>query len=184
MSHWQRVRRWPTRLLAASVAFIVLSGAECDPGELGIVINQPGTIVVANGGSEAAVLAVTTDDARSYPTLPGGGSASVVTNVGGGYRVRVLMTPENAKTYRADLLALRKSVTDMIAGSASAADRTRLFVELAGIKSQLLELEQGGSAGCDGAIRLSPDSVSTVHATVQWVAEGEAGFWDATCASN
>jgi hypothetical protein len=176
--------RWPARVLAAAAAFVVLSGAECDPGELGVVINLPGTIVVSNVGNEAAVLAITADDARSYPTLPGGGSASVVTNVGGRYRVRVLMTPENAERYRADLLSLRRNVTDMIAGSASAEEKTRLFIELAGIKAQLVELEQGGSAGCDGAIRLDPENAQTVRVTVQWVGQGQAGFWDATCGSN
>jgi hypothetical protein len=176
--------RWPVRLLAAAAAFVVLSGAECDPGELGLIINQPGTIVVVNTGTEPAVLAITADDVRSYPTLPGGGSASVVTSVGGRYAVRVVMTPESAQSYRTGLLALRKSVTDLIAGSSSAVERTRLFIDLAGIKSQLLELERSGSAGCDGAIRLDPGAAETVHASVQWTAQGEGGFWDATCGSS
>jgi hypothetical protein len=171
------------RPLAAVTAFLVLSAGECQPGDLGVEFDLPGTVVVTNVGRETAVVAITADDARSHPTLPGGGSASVSTNVGGRYEVRVLMTPENARRYHADLLALRKTVTDLVATAPTAAEKTRFFVALAGIKSQLLTMGAGGAAGCTGTIELGPDANAQVNATVAWVSEGDGGFWDATCGS-
>lgn len=175
------MRHRAVRPVAAVLAFLVLSAGECQSGDLGFDINQPGAIVVTNVGTEAAVVAITADDARSYPTLPGGGSASVSTNVGGRYEVRVVMTPENAQRYRADLLALRKTVTDLIVASPTAEQKTLFFVTLAGIKSQLSTLEAGGAAGCTGSIKLGSESAAQVNATVAWVSQGDGGFWEVIC---
>ncbi|HWH24031.1 MAG TPA: hypothetical protein VNW68_03950, partial [Candidatus Limnocylindria bacterium] len=124
------------------------------------------------------------DDVKSYPTLAAGQLASIQTNVGGRYEVRVVMTPENTQRYRDNLATLRSLVEREIDGSASAAERIRLFLDLVGIKAAIRALESSNAAGCSGRIKLAADEDTDVIATVNWVATSGAGFWDATCGSN
>lgn len=172
--------RRPRALLCIAVAFITLSAGEC---ELGGIVDEPGRIVVTNTGTEPAVVAIIAPDVKSYPTLAGGGTASVSTNTGGEYQVRVVMTPENTQRYRADLSELKAVVQKLVDGSLTTEEKTRLFSRLAGINAAIAALEQANAAGCGGRIELEPDGPETVNATVQWVAQGGAGFWDTTCGS-
>jgi hypothetical protein len=174
------VTRRPRALLCIAIAFFTLSAGEC---ELGDILPRPGRIVVTNTGTEPAVVAIIAPDVKSYPTLAGGASASVSTNTGGQYEVRVVMTPENTQRYRAELLALRTAVEKLVDGSLTSEEKTRLFITLAGIKAAILALEQANAAGCSGRIELSQDTEGTVNATVQWVPQSGAGFWDTTCGS-
>jgi hypothetical protein len=176
------VSRRAVRLLALAAAFCILVAGDC---EIDLeLLNKPGTIVVTNIGTEVAVVAILADDVKSYPTLAGGASASVETNVGGAYRVRVVMTPENTQAYRQGLAELRGLVEKQISGSASPVEKTRLFLDLAGIKAAIQALEQANAAGCSGRIKTSVDEAASVIATVNWVPQGGAGFWDTTCGSN
>jgi hypothetical protein len=178
------MRRRMRTMVCATVAFALLSAGECDIGDVGGLLNERGTISVTNTGTEAAVVAVLAAEVKSYPTLAAGASASVETNVGGQYEVRVVMTPENAQRYREDLFALRRSVEKLIDGSLTSQEKVELFTKLAGIKAAIQALEQSKVAGCNGRIELNQDEAETVTATVQWVPQGGAGFWDATCGSN
>lgn len=168
-------------MLFIGIAFVSLSAGEC---ELGDLINQPGTIVVTNVGTEPAVVAIIAADVKSYPTLAGGDSATVSTTTGGRYEVRVVMTPENAQRYREELAALRRRVEQLVDGSLSTAEKTQLFSQLAGIKAAINALEQANAAGCGGRIELNQASAEKVNATVRWVSQSGSGFWDATCGSN
>lgn len=173
------------RTLVALMLLVALTAEECSMGDLGGLVNKPGTITVTNSGNaESAVIAIISDDVKSYPTLGPGQSASVETNVGGTYQVRVVMTPENAAAYRAELQSLRALVEKQIDGTANAADKTKLFIDLAGVKAAIRALESQNAAGCSGSIRLSTESKATVSATVSWSATSGGGFWDATCGSN
>jgi hypothetical protein len=166
------------------MAFALLSGGDCQIGDLGDILDEPGKIVVTNGGLEPGVLSITAGDVKSYPTLNGGAAASVTTNVGGQYQVTVIMTPESAIEYRAELTELRSSVEKLISGSSSAAEKTRAYVALAGIKEAIQGFEQGSGASCSGRIKLDADDPATVNATVTWVTQSGSGFWDLTCGSN
>lgn len=172
------------RALALLAAFVILSGGECEIGSLGEILDRPGSIVVTNVGIHPAVVAIIAPDVKSYPTLAGGATASVQTNVGGSYQVRVVMAPENAQRYHDDLLALRRSVEKLIDGSLSTAEKTGLFIKLAGIKAAIAALETSGAGGCSGRIELNQDNAQTVNATVGWVDQGASGFWDTSCGSN
>jgi hypothetical protein len=166
------------------VLFVIVSGGECGLSDLGELLDEPGRITVTNTGLESAVVAITADDLKSYPTLAAGASASVLTNVGGQYEVSVVMTPENAQRYREDLLALRNSVEKLIDGSLTSQEKVELFTNLAGINAAIQALEQSNAAGCSGKIKLNQDRSEAVNATVSWVPQGGAGFWDSTCGSN
>lgn len=170
----------PRALACIALLFVTLSAGEC---ELGEILPRAGRIVVTNTGTEPAVVAIIGPDVKSYPTLAGGGSASVTTNTGGPYEVRVVMTPENAQRYRTELLALRAAVEKLVDGSLTSVEKTNLFLNLAGIKAAIVALEQANAAGCSGRIELGQDAAETVNATVAWVAQSGAGFWDATCGS-
>ena len=167
-------------LLFIGIAFVSLSAGEC---ELDGLINKSGSIVVTNTGTEPAVVAIIAPDVKSYPTLAGGASTTISTTTGGRYEVRVVMTPENAQRYRADLATLRGRVERLIDGSLSTEEKTRLFIQLAGIKAAITALEQANAAGCGGSIELNEESAENVNATVQWVSQSGAGFWDVTCGS-
>ena len=167
-------------MLFIGIAFVSLSAGEC---EFEGILEKSGSIVVTNTGTEAAVVAIIAADVKSYPTLAGGQRATVSTTTGGTYEVRVVMTPENAERYRADLAVLRGRVEHLIDGSMSPAEKTQLFVQLAGIKAAIAALEQANAAGCSGRIELNTESAETVNATVQWVSQSGSGFWDATCGS-
>jgi hypothetical protein len=170
------------RVAALLLAFAVLSAGECSLGDLADLLARPGTITVTNASAaESAVLAITTDDARSYPTLGPGQSATVTTNVSGTYRVSVAMTPENMRAYQLELRALRGLVERQISGDASPVEKTQLFIKLAGIKAAILALEQGNGAGCSGQIKLTTDAAASVRVTVKWVTQGDSGFWDPAC---
>jgi hypothetical protein len=172
------------RALLAVMLVVAFTAEECAMDLEGI-INQPGTITVANaGGAESAVIAILADDVRSYPTLGPGGSATVKTNVGGRYEVRVVMTPENATQYRAELQSLRRLVEKAVDGTADPAEKTKLFVDLAGIKAAIRALESGGGAGCTGQLQLSTEQTTQVSATVSWTPTSGGGFWDVTCGSS
>lgn len=171
-------------LVAVALCFLLLSAGECNIGDLGDLLDKPGTIIVTNTGSESAVLAIIAADVKSYPTLAGGATASAETNVGGGYEVRVVMTPENAQRYRQDLMTLRTSVEKLIDGALTPTDKTLLFIQLAGIKASIQALEQTNAAGCSGTIELNQDNTENVTASVHWVPQGGSGFWDAICGSN
>ena len=173
------------RTVVALMLLMALTAEECDLGDLGGVVNRPGTIVVTNvSDGQVAVIAILADDVTSYPTLAAGGSASVETNVGGKYEVRVVMTPENTVTYRAELRSLRSLVEKQIDGTTNPVEKTQLFVDLAGIKAAIEELESQNAAGCSGSITLNTDSAERVSATVRWSPQSGGGFWDATCGSS
>jgi hypothetical protein len=173
-----------TRALALFGAFALLTAGECSIGDLGDILDEPGTINVTNVGSEIAVIAILTDDVKSYPTLAGGSSASVKTNVGGAYQVRVVMTPESTAAYRENLTSLRQLVEKQLARTATSAERVQLFIDLAGIKASIQALENQNAAGCSGRIKLEADTKTSVTATVSWMASSGAGFWDTTCGSS
>ncbi len=176
-------RAWP--IVFGVFAFVLLSAGECDITGLGGLINKPGSIRVTNtGATETAVVAIIASDVKSYPTLAAGASAAAETNVGGSYQVLVVMTPENRDAYRQNLLELRSQVETLIAGTSSPVDKTRLFVDLAGIKASIQALENSNAASCSGNITLSQDEAASVSATVTWVAQGDSGFWDLTCGSS
>jgi hypothetical protein len=178
-----RRRAWP--IVFGVFAFVLLSAGDCEIGDLGALLNKPGRIVVSNAGTVPAVVTIVAPDVKSYPTLAGGASASVQTNVGGTYDVRVVMTPENASAYRAKLTELRGNVERLISGSLSPVEKTRLFLDLAGIKAAILAFENSGNAaGCSGQIKLGQDEQASVNATVTWVETSGGGFWDSTCSSN
>jgi hypothetical protein len=171
------------RIFGPLLAFALLSAESCD-FELGGLINQPATITVTNTStSETAVIAILADDVKSYPTLAPGQSATVKTNVGGRYEVRVVMTPENATEYRAQLTSLRRLVEKQIDGSADSTDKVKLFTDLAGIKTAIKALEAANAAGCTGTIKLGADDETQVAATVAWQTTSGAGFWDIACGS-
>jgi hypothetical protein len=173
-----------SRLLALAAVFVIVSGGECSIGDLGSLLDAPGRISVTNIGTEPAVIAILADDVKSYPTLAGGATASVQTNTGGRYEVRVVMTPENAATYRADLASLRTLVEKQISDATDPAEKTRLFLDLAGIKAAIQALSNSNAAGCSGTITLDAEETAEVAATVNWVTSSGAGFWDVTCGSN
>jgi hypothetical protein len=79
---------------------------------------------------------------------------------------------------------MRRSVEKLIDGSASTAEKTQLFINLAGIKAAITALEQANAAGCSGHITLNKDNAEFVSATVNWVPQSGAGFWDTTCGSS
>jgi hypothetical protein len=163
---------------------VTLTTEQCEMGDLGAVINRPGSITVTNAsGTEVAVVAIVADDVKSYPTLASGQSATVETNVGGQYQVRVVMTPENAAAYRAELSSLRKLVENRIDGTADAGEKTRLFVDLAGIKASIEALENQQAAGCSGRIELSTEETASVSATVTWSTTSGSGHWNVICGS-
>jgi hypothetical protein len=173
------------RLAAIGLAFVLLSAGDCEIGDLSALLAQPGTITVTNTGTtEAAVVAIAADDVKSYPTLAPGQSATVTTNVGGAYRVSVVMTPENAIEYRAELVSLRRLVERQISGSTSPAEKTELFLKLAGIKAAIVAFEQTNAAGCSGQITLSTDQAASVSASAKWVTQGGSGFWELSCGSS
>jgi hypothetical protein len=178
MSH--RIRT----IAAALFAFLLLSAGDCQIGDLGSFLNKPGEISVTNVGNDPAVVAIIGPDVKSYPTLAGGATATVETNVGGTYQVRVVMSPENAQAYRDRLGELRRKVEQLIAGSLSPVEKTRLFLDLSGIKAAITAFENSGGAGCSGTIKLDQDEEATVVATVNFVDTSGEGFWDATCGSN
>ena len=168
----------------ALVVFAIVSGGECELSEIGDIPQEPGTIAVWNAGdTEVAVVAILADDVKSYPTLAPGSTAAVKTNVGGAYQVRVVMTPENVQAYRENLNALKQLVQKQIDGSATSAEKARLFTDLAGINAAIRALEQANAAGCSGTIKLKEDQAVSVTASVRWVAQGGAGFWDTNCPS-
>ena len=166
------------------LAFVLLSAGDCDFSSLGGILDKPGRIVVTNTGTEVAVVAIIADDVKSYPTLAGGATASAETNVGGAYQVRVVMTPENTARYRQDLVSLKQIVTKFVDGAATTEEKTQLFAKLAGINAAIAALEQSNAAGCSGRIELNQDNAEIVNATVTWVTQSGAGFWDSTCGSN
>jgi hypothetical protein len=164
-------------------AFVLLSAGECEFSSLGDILNKPGSIVVSNTGTEPAVVAIIADDVKSYPTLAGGATSSAPTNVGGRYTVSVTMTAQQVIEYRADLQALRRTVEKLVEGSISSEEKVRLFTKLAGIKAALGQLNAGVGASCSGNIKLSQDNAAIVNASVAWVRQSGAGFWDLTCGS-
>jgi hypothetical protein len=176
----QRVRA----LVMILVCFVLLSAGDCEIGDLGEILDKPGAIVVTNGGTEPAVVAILADDVKSYPTIPGGGTASVTTNVGGAYTVNVVMSAENALEYRAELTQLRRTVEKLIDGSLSSDEKIYLFTSLAGIKSAISRFEQGQGAGCSGRIKLNRDNAETVNTIVTFRSQSGSGFWDIACGSN
>lgn len=171
-------------LVFAAAAFVILSAGECDISSLGDILDEPGSIAVTNVGQEPAVVAISADDVKSYPTLAGGATASAETNVGGRYSVSVVMTPENTQRYRDELATMRRTVEQLIDGSISAADKTQLFIKLAGIKAAISALEVTNAASCSGVINLDRDNAAQVSATVRWETQGAGGFWDLSCGSN
>lgn len=175
-------RAWP--IVFGVFAFVLLSAGDCEIGDLGALINKPGSIRVTNtGATETAVVAIIASDVKSYPTLAAGASATAETNVGGSYQVLVVMTPENTDAYRQSLLEVRTRVEKLIGGTASSAEKTQLFIQLAGIKASIQALESSNAASCSGNIKLSQDEAASVSATVTWVPQGASGFWDLTCGS-
>jgi hypothetical protein len=171
------------RLAAFFMAFVVLSAGDCEIGSLGDILDEPGRIVVSNIGTEPAVLAIIADDVKTYPSLAGGATASAQTNVGGRYQVLVVMTPENTAAYRANLVSLRGLVEKAVDRETDATEKTRLFLDLAGIKAAIAALEMTNAAGCSGVIELDEDEASSVNATVRWQPQEGGGFWDTTCGS-
>ncbi|MBM4407922.1 MAG: hypothetical protein FJ038_04815 [Chloroflexi bacterium] len=173
------------RALVALMLLTALTAEECTLGELGGVVNKPGAITVYNtSADQVAVIAILADDVKSYPTLGPNGSASVTTNVGGKYEVRVVMTPENAAAYRAELKSLRALVEKAVDGTADPAEKARLFVDLAGIQAAIRGLETQNAAGCSGKIKLSTEEAATVVASLAWLTTSGSGFWDVSCGSN
>ena len=171
-------------LLAIAACFVILSAGECSIGDLGEILDEPGRIAVSNSGTVPAVIAIIADDVKSYPTLAGGSSTSVQTNVGGRYQVIVIMTPEQQIEYKAQLVELRRTVEALIDGTATSAEKTHAFVTLAGIKVALRNFEAGAAGSCSGNIKLDKDQAVTVNATVAWVDQSGSGFWDLTCGSS
>jgi hypothetical protein len=167
---------------------IGLTAEDCSVGDLDGLINRPGKITVTNTGTEPAVVALLAPDAKSYPTIPGGGSSGITTNVGGRYELRVVMSGEALIEYRARLTQLRREVEQQIGGTPSTAQKIKLFTDLAAIKAALIQLSEGSggsAAGCTGSIKLKTESDESVQASVQWVpASSGGGFWDITCGSN
>jgi hypothetical protein len=178
------VSRRTLRLFALAAAFVLLTAGECEIGDIGSLLDKPGTISVTNTGTEVAVVAILAEDVKSYPTLASGSTASVDTNVGGPYDVRVVMTPENAQRYRENLDSLKQLVQKQVDGTASTQEKTRLFSDLAGINAAIRALEQANAAGCSGDITLSQEETVSVTAAVRWVPQSGAGFWDIICGSN
>ena len=171
-------------LAFAAAAFVMLSAGKCDISSLGDILDEPGSIAVTNIGQEPAVVAISADDVKSYPTLAAGATGSAQTNVGGRYQVSVVMSPENAQRYRDELNTMRGTVEKLIDGSLSSAEKTQLFLQLAGIKAAISALEMTNAASCSGVINLDRDNAAHVSATVRWEPQGGAGFWDLTCGSN
>ena len=172
------------RTVVALMLLMALAAQDCDL-DVGGLINKPGTITVTNiSDGQTAVIAILADDVKSYPTLAAGGTASVETNVGGQYLVSVVMTPENAATYRSELQSLRRLVEKHVDGATDPAEKTRLFVDLAGIKAAIQALESQNAAGCSGTIGLNTDDAANVTATVRWSQTSGGGFWDVTCGSS
>lgn len=174
-------RTWP--ILLGVFAFVALSAGECNIGDLGGLINKPGSIVVTNTGTEPAVVAIVADDVKTYPTIVSGGSASAQTNVGGRYTVSVTMTAQQVTEYKSDLQNLRRTVEKLIDGTASAEEKVYAFTSLAGIKAALVQLNSGVGASCSGNMKLSQDSAVSVGASVSWVSQSGSGFWDLNCGS-
>jgi hypothetical protein len=172
------------RTLIALMLVTALAAEECDVGEFGDLISRPATITVTNVGTEGAVVAILADDAKSYPTLGPGQSATVQTNVGGRYQVRVVMTPANAAAYRSNLSTLRNLVEKQIDAATNPAEKTKLFIDLAGIKAAISSFSNANAAGCSGRITISTSDSASVSATVSWSATTGGGFWDASCGSN
>src|SRR5688572_12818247 len=107
---------------------LALVAQDCDFGDLGGLVAKPRTVTVTNvSDSQIAVVAIIADDVKSYPTLAAGAAASVRTNVGGSYEVRVVMTPENAATYRAELRDLRTLVERQVDRTTDPTVKTQLF---------------------------------------------------------
>lgn len=177
------MKRWLARSSILFVALAVLTAGECNIGDLGDILDEPGQIIVTNAGTEPAVIAIIADDVKSYPTLAGGANASVQTNVGGRYQVIVVMTPESAAVYKAELLELRRNVEKLINGSTDSAVRINAFISLAGIKASIQSFEVGNGASCGGNIKLDADNKRSVNAAVMWVRQSGSGFWDLTCGS-
>jgi hypothetical protein len=175
-------RTWP--IVFGVFAFVVLSAGECNIGDLGGLINKPGSITVTNTGTEPAVVAIVADDVKTYPTIASGGSASAQTNVGGRYTVSVTMTAQQIIEYKSDLQDLRRTVEKLIDGTASAEEKVYAFTSLAGIKAALGQLNAGGGASCSGNIKLSQEDAVSVSASVRWVTQSGSGFWDLTCGSS
>ena len=176
-------RAWP--IVFGVFAFVLLSAGECEFSGLGSLINKPGKITVTNVGStETAIVAIIAPDAKTYPTLAPGGSAAVETLVGGTYQVIVVMTSENRDAYRQSLLDLRARVEKLIDGGATNDEKVELFTKLAGIKASIRALENSNAASCTGNIKISQDEAASVTATVNWVVQGDSGFWDLTCGSS
>jgi hypothetical protein len=171
-------------LVFGVLCFVLLSAGDCEFSSLGDILNQPGTIVVTNTGTEPAVVAIIADDVKSYPTLVGGVSASAPTNIGGRYTVTVTMTAQQVIEYRADLLELRRTVERLLGGSASSDEKVYLFTKLAGIKAALSQLNSGVGASCSGNIKISQDNAASVSASVAWVRQSGSGFWEVSCSSN
>lgn len=173
-----------TLVVLGVFAFVVTSAGDCSIGDLGELINKPGSIVVTNVGTEPAVVAIVADDVKSYPTLAGGVAASVETNVGGRYHVSVTMTPQQLTEYRSDLQDLRRHIEKLVDGSLSSEEKVTLFTRLAGIKAALIQLNAGQGASCAGNLELDKKDAQSVQATVAWSTAGGAGFWELTCGSN
>jgi hypothetical protein len=174
----------PLRLLAFVAAVAVVSAGECEM-DLGALLNAPGSIAVTNNSAtEVAVVAIVADDVTSYPTLAGGQTASVTTSVGGRYQVRVAMTPESAAAYRQDLATLRSLVEKQINGATDPLEKTRLFLDLAGLKAAIQSFETTAGAGCSGNLELQADTVASVTAALRWTETQGGGFWDVTCGSS
>lgn len=172
------------RVLVALMLLTALTAEECNMGDFGDLVNRPGTITVTNTGTESAVVAILADDAKSYPTLAAGQSVTVKTNVGGTYQVRVVMTPENAAAYRSNLSTLRNLVEKQIDATTNVSEKTKLFVDLAGIKASITSMSIANAAGCSGRIALNTEDSTSVSATVTWSPTTGGGFWDASCGSS
>lgn len=172
------------RTLVALMLLVAITAEECDLGAGGGLVNKPGTIIVDNVSTDqTAVVAVIAQDVRSYPTLAAGQTAEVQTNVGGPYQVLVVMTPENTSAYRDELRSLRRLVEKQVDGATDPAEKTQLFIDLAGIKAAIQALEDGNAAGCSGRLTLSTDHEEVVAATVRWSTTSGGGFWSVTCGS-
>jgi hypothetical protein len=171
-------------LVAIAFAFVVLSAGDCDFSSLGDILDEPGQIVVSNTGTEVAIVAISAEDVKSYPTIAGGGTGSAQTNVGGAYTVSVTMTQQQTLEYRDDLLNLRRTVERLVDGSATSEEKVYAFTKLAGIKAALAQLNSGSGASCSGNIKLKPDDAVTVNATVEWVTQSGTGFWNLNCGSS
>jgi hypothetical protein len=178
------VSRRSLRLLAIFAAFVVLSAGDCEIGDLGDILNEPGRIVVTNTGTEPAIVAIIADDVKSYPTLAAGGTSAVKTNTGGRFQVRVMMTPEQLIEYRAKLTSMRRDVEGQIAGTNDPLAKTRLFTDLAGLKAALVAADSGTGASCAGNLTLNADQATEVGVGVRWVPTDGGGFWELSCGSN